>query len=167
MTTIRWQERVHRPYQSVSQAFEESASDIIKWATCAAVNQSQKEELVADLHTKVAGIEFHRDVIVLVKSCEERKSESQQRLVVELEWRSIESANLFPIMHAKLFIIPIGGETQLDFRGEYVPPLGLIGQAIDVVVGERIAESSVKHFISEIAGRLHTIIPSAYQHCVS
>lgn len=159
MTNIRWQERVHRPYETVRLALEASSSEIIKWATCAAVEQSQ-EEVVADLHTKVAGIEFHRDVVVMIKSCEELKSESQHRLAIELEWRSVEAAGFFPIMNAKLFVIPVGGEAQLDFRGEYNPPLGIVGQAIDAVVGERIAESSVKHFVSEIAERLHTVIPS-------
>jgi len=47
-------------------------------------------------------------------------------------------------------------ETQLDFSGHYAPPmgLGLMGKAIDAIVGRRIAEASVHSFVSEVAAFL-------------
>jgi hypothetical protein len=58
-------------------------------------------------------------------------------------------------MSAELDIYPITkSETQLDFKGEYDPPLGLMGKAIDAVVGHRIAEASVHQFVSEVAAYL-------------
>jgi hypothetical protein len=43
------------------------------------------------------------------------------------------------------------GETQLDFLGHYDPPLGVIGGAVNAVVGHRIAEASVQRLISDVA----------------
>ena len=55
-------------------------------------------------------------------------------------------------MKANLAVYALTGtETQLDFRGEYTPPLGVVGSAIDAAVGHRIAEASVHRFIGEVA----------------
>ena len=45
-------------------------------------------------------------------------------------------------------------ETQLDFEGDYEPPLGLIGNAVDSVIGHRIAEASVHRFVTDVATHL-------------
>ena len=42
-------------------------------------------------------------------------------------------------------------ETQLDFLGRYDPPLGIVGDAMDALVGRRIAEASVHRFIGDVA----------------
>jgi hypothetical protein len=42
-------------------------------------------------------------------------------------------------------------ETQLDFLGRYEPPLGVVGDAVDALVGYRVAEASVHRFITDIA----------------
>jgi hypothetical protein len=42
-------------------------------------------------------------------------------------------------------------ETHLDFLGRYDPPLGVVGDAMDALVGRRIAEASVHRFIGDLA----------------
>ena len=62
---------------------------------------------------------------------------------------------LFPIMKADLSIYPLTAtETQLDFKGVYEPPLGPLGEAVNAIVGHRIAEVSVHRFVSDVAGYL-------------
>jgi hypothetical protein len=72
-----------------------------------------------------------------------------------LEWEAATMPHLFPLMKAQLSIYPLTAtETQLDFLGLYEPPLGLVGKAMNAVVGHRIAEVSVHRFISDVAGYL-------------
>jgi hypothetical protein len=55
-------------------------------------------------------------------------------------------------MKADLSIYPLTAtETQLDFKGLYEPPLGLLGKAVNAMVGHRIAEVSVHRFVSDVA----------------
>jgi hypothetical protein len=55
-------------------------------------------------------------------------------------------------MSSVLAIYPLTStETQLDFLGRYDPPLGLVGEAMDAIVGHRIAEASVHRFVTDIA----------------
>jgi hypothetical protein len=58
-------------------------------------------------------------------------------------------------MRASLLAYPLGpNETQLELRGHYEPPGGVIGSAADWLVGHRIAEASVHRFLDEVAGRV-------------
>jgi hypothetical protein len=73
----------------------------------------------------------------------------------EIEWNAETSSALFPTMRATLVAYPLGpAETQLDLRGEYDPPGGVVGAAADWLVGHRIAEASVHRFLDEVADRL-------------
>jgi hypothetical protein len=47
-------------------------------------------------------------------------------------------------------------ETQLDLHGRYLPPLGLVGGAVNALVGNRVAEASVLRFIQDVRARLET-----------
>ena len=59
---------------------------------------------------------------------------------------------LFPLVKANLSIYPLTAtETQLDFKGLYEPPLGLLGKAVNAMVGHRIAEVCVHRFVSDVA----------------
>jgi hypothetical protein len=58
-------------------------------------------------------------------------------------------------MKAELSIYPLTAtETQLDFKGQYEPPLGPLGKAVNAMVGYRIAEVSVHRFVNDVAGYL-------------
>jgi len=63
------------------------------------------------------------------------------------------SPRLFPLMKGELSIYPLTStETQLDFSGEYEPPLGALGKTMNAIVLHRVAEASVHRFINDVAG---------------
>ncbi len=69
-----------------------------------------------------------------------------------MEWEAAERPRLFPLMNAQLSLYPLTArETQLDFLGQYDPPLGLLGGAVDAVIGHRIAEASVHRLVADVA----------------
>ena len=56
------------------------------------------------------------------------------------------------LMDAELSIYPFTAtETQLDFFGHYEPPFGMVGKTMNAVLGYRIAEVSVHHFLTDVA----------------
>ena len=58
-------------------------------------------------------------------------------------------------MNAELMAYPLSAtETQVDLRGHYDPPLGVLGDAIDMAIGHRVAEAAVHRFVSAVAERL-------------
>jgi hypothetical protein len=58
-------------------------------------------------------------------------------------------------MHAVLWAYALTPtETQLELEGKYAPPLGVVGKAVDAVIGHRIAQASMHRFIQEVAARL-------------
>jgi hypothetical protein len=85
---------------------------------------------------------------------------------LQLEWESAKIPSLFPLMKADLSIYPLTGtETQLDFSGVYEPPLGIVGKAVNAIVGHRIAEVSVHRFVSDVAGLLRQTLASSRNDC--
>ena len=104
-------------------------------------------------------MEFHREVLIEIKNTTETTHGASNPVVIELEWKSTESAYLFPTMRATLTVRALGNNTQLDFRGEYEPPFGFLGHTIDTMLGARIAESCVEHFVTEAADQLQALIP--------
>ena len=46
------------------------------------------------------------------------------------------------------------GEADLRLTGSYRPPLGVVGIIVDGVIGHRVAEVSIEHFVAAAARRL-------------
>ena len=158
-TSIRCYDYVNRPYDQVCTALLSKSNSVFHEATKSA--ETRAEHVAAGLHVKIAGVEIGKEILVRINSYTDIENRDKQELIVNLEWSASESPHLFPTMNAQLSVYPITGtETQLDFRGEYEPPLGVIGKAVDALVGHRIAEASVHHFMSEVAEYLRTHIDS-------
>ena len=107
----------------------------------------------------IAGIEVGTDIAITVTSVVtvEKTVTSPESTRIDLEWEAAKMPRLFPLMKAELKIYPLTPtETQLDLAGKYEPPLGIVGNALDAVVGHRIAEASVHRFISDVAAYLRT-----------
>ena len=152
-TKIRCYDYVNHPFAEVCEALTSQSNEIFHNATQSAETRAGK--VAAGLHVKVAGIEIGKEILVHVKRYVDVESNFEKKMTVRLEWEAAEIPGLFPTMRAQLHVYPItASETQLDFQGEYDPPLGLLGKAIDVVIGHRIAEASVHQFLSEIADYL-------------
>ena len=74
---------------------------------------------------------------------------------VSIGWEAAHGPSLFPMMSAQLSAWPLTAtETQIELEGEYTPPLGSIGQAIDAAVGHRIAEASVRRFLENVVEQI-------------
>lgn len=82
-------------------------------------------------------------------------SELSRMTSIELCWQAADTPGLFPAMNAELRVYPLSfTETQIELVGSYEPPMGVLGSAVDAVVGHRVAEASVHRFVRAICERL-------------
>lgn len=156
---VRAFDYVNQPYEPVRDLVRRDAANIFGTAT--KVAEARTGELVASLTIDIRGIEVSKDISIRIGTIREEEGPRNSRVThVELEWEAKESPGLFPIMKADLSIYPLSStETQIDLRGNYEPPMGVFGGAIDAVVGHRIAEASVHRFVSAVVDRLRQEVP--------
>jgi hypothetical protein len=155
---IHCYEYVTQPYDKVGRALIDDGVGIFARATSSATSRARA--LVSTLHVSIGGFEVGKDVIIDVKHVDTHASApghiAPEATQLDLEWRAETSPALFPKMHATLTAYPLSqGETQLDLRGTYEPPLGVLGSVADRAVGHRIAEASVHAFLDALARRLN------------
>lgn len=153
--TIRVYDYVNQPYDKVRAAIESDANEVFRNATKVAALRAKS--VASELHVNIAGIEVGADIEITVTGIEntQKAVTSPETTRIELEWEAATMPRLFPFMKAELAIYPLTStETQLDLRGNYEPPLGIVGSVIDAAVGNRIAEASVHQFISDVAAYL-------------
>ncbi len=147
---IRCYDYVNHPYDKVCDQLISDSGRVFHEATTSA--ESRAGDVAAGLHVNIAGLEIGKAVKINVYGLEQVENNRDIRSSLLLEWEAVDQSGLFPVMKGELAFYPITSkETQLDFQGDYEPPLGILGKAIDAVVGHRIAEASVHHFISEVA----------------
>jgi hypothetical protein len=152
---IRSFDYVNHPYEKVRDALTGDAVSVFRAATRAAASRTRT--VAAALRVNVAGIEVGKEISISVHQVEEKAGGATSSPVTHLDlvWEASDSPGLFPVMNAQLSIYPLTAtETQLDFRGNYEPPLGWLGSAVNALAGHRIAEASVHRFVSEVAGFL-------------
>lgn len=148
---------VNRPFEAVRDALIVDAVGLFERATQTA--STRAHALVANLKVSIAGLSVGKNIVVKVRRVEPH-AEAPGHLAnaavrFELEWEAETASSLFPSMKASLLAYALGpNETQLDLRGHYEPPGGVLGSAADWLVGHRIAEASVKRFLDEVAARL-------------
>ena len=160
---IRCYDYVNHHFDQVCDALRSKSNSVFHKATMSA--ESRAEDVAAGLHVNIAGIEVSKDVAIRIKLYEEFENKTNKKMTVHLEWQATGQPGFFPVMNARLEVYPItNSETQLDFHGEYEPPLGVLGKALDAVVGHRIAEASVHQFVSEVATYLRKSIPAVQNH---
>jgi hypothetical protein len=143
---------VNHPYEQVRGALSKDAQVVFQSATKAAASRAQS--IASELRIEIGGIGIEADIRVSVKNIEvnDRAAMSKPATRLQLEWEAAKMPRLFPLMKAELSIYPLTAtETQLDFKGVYEPPLGLLGKAVNAMVGYRIAEVSVHRFVSDVA----------------
>jgi hypothetical protein len=138
----------------VSEVLRLDAVGVFQRATASATARARA--IVSTLRTSVGPVELGADVVVRVLSAEEDRAAPQgPRTRLRLAWQAASHPELFPTMGATLDVYALGpNETQVDFHGEYHPPLGVVGAVLDAVLGKRVAEAAVHRFVEEIAERL-------------
>jgi hypothetical protein len=151
---VRCYDYVNHPYAHVRDALSKDAPAIFQAATKAATSRAQS--IASELRVDISGIALEADIVISVKKWEEQTSEMSGPVTrLQIEWQAAKIPGLFPLMKAELAIYPLtASETQVDFAGLYEPPLGVVGKAVDALVGYRIAEVSVHRFVSDVAGYL-------------
>jgi hypothetical protein len=148
-------EYVTAPYERVRDALAHDAPALFQRATVTAAARAQS--LVSELRVTIGALEVGREIDIAVHSVKEELSPlGEKRTRIELTWAAAQNAGLFPSMRATLSVYPLSStETQLDLEGRYEPPLGLVGTALDALIGHRVAEASVRRFVQDIAARLN------------
>jgi hypothetical protein len=158
---IRCYDYVNHPYERVRDVLQHGAGTVFQSATKSAVDRAQS--VASELHVDFGGIGIKVDVAIRVRNAAE-KLDTIPSLPTRfsLEWEAATVPGLFPFMKAELSIYPLTPtETQLDFLGHYKPPFGVMGKAMNAMVGYRIAEVSVHRFLSDVAGYLRQTLTSA------
>lgn len=153
---IRAFDYVNQPYEQVSEALRGNALDIFRNATRAAA--SRAHAVATGLHVNIGALEFGAEIDVTVSGIEQGTpipGIAGEATRLRLEWEASKAPRLFPLMKGELSAYALTAkETQLDFFGQYQPPLGAVGSAIDALAGHRIAEASVHRFVTDVAAYL-------------
>jgi len=161
---IRAFDYVNQPYEPVRSILTDQALAIFQRATKLAEDRSG--DLVAALSVNLAGVEVSKDISIRVGEVREEghgNSELSRITSIGLSWQATESPGLFPAMDAELKVYPLSfSETQVELVGSYDPPMGVLGSALDAVVGHRIAEASVHRFVRAVVERLRQELASGH-----
>ncbi len=155
--TLRCYDYVNQPFPQVDAALRRDAAGIFARATRSAAER--EHSVGVQLHVRVGVLDVATDVRVELGPVKDTMSSPYGYPVVvfPLTWASLKSPSLFPCMKATLSVYPLSGtETQLEFEGTYDPPFGWIGDAVDAMVGHRIAEASALQFVRDIAALLRS-----------
>lgn len=146
---------VELPYAQVRDVIRADALSIFHRAT--KVAEERSGEGVAVLSVSLGGIEVTRDIIVTVRGIREDTTSAGERsptTCLSLEWKAADSPGFFPTMEAELRIRSTSStETEVKLVGTYRPPMGILGTAIDAVVG-RLAEKSVHGFVAAVVEQI-------------
>jgi hypothetical protein len=151
---IRCYDYVNHPYLQVRDALCKDALAVFQAATKAAASRARS--IASELRVDVGGIAVEADIVITIQNMEETDDATVGTVTrLQLEWEAAKMPGLFPLMKGELALYPLTStETQLDFSGLYEPPLGIVGKAMNAIIGHRIAEGSVHRFVNDVAGYL-------------
>ncbi|MBV9311281.1 MAG: hypothetical protein JOZ73_10630 [Solirubrobacterales bacterium] len=77
------------------------------------------------------------------------------RLILPIHWWASGAAALFPRLEADLELAPLGdASTEITLMGRYDPPLAARGRQADRLLLHRVAEASVRSFLTRVAAAL-------------
>ena len=156
---IRCYDYVNHPYERVRDALKNNALEIFRDATKVAASRARN--VASELRMNIGGIEVGTEIAISVNKIEELpgKLKSPPSTLLELEWEAAKMPRLFPLMSCQLRVYRLTAtETQLDLSGSYDPPLGPLGDAMNVVVGHRVADASVHRFLRDVAAHLRVLL---------
>jgi hypothetical protein len=148
---IRSYDYVNHPYARVREALVADPIGIFRVATRTAADRART--VAAELRVTIAGVDVAAEVVVSIGAIADETGPMGGPLTrIPVSWAAAKHPQLFPLMSAVLTVYPLTAtETQLDFLGHYEPPLGIVGSAMDALIGHRIAEASVHRIISDVA----------------
>ena len=130
-------------------------------ATRAAADRARS--VAAELRVTIAGLDVSAEIAVTTdRIVDETTGLFGAPLTrIPMSWEAAHHPRFFPLMNAVLSLYALSAtETQLDFLGQYEPPMGVVGSAVDALVGRRVAEACVHRFISDVAWYLRQELAS-------
>lgn len=145
-------EYVNRKASDIIAIIENQALEVFQSATNTAIDKT--EQFRSRLHVDFAGFEIGRDVEIDLG----KPQDKGYAVVIPITWRAKDQAGLFPAMDAELEVAAldnISPLSQISVVGRYRPPVGLLGAVGDAMLMHRVAEASVRNFVSDLAARLH------------
>jgi hypothetical protein len=155
--TLRCYQYVTRPYDIVRGELRAHAADILRAATASAAHRAT--ELTTTLHLAAGPIDVGIDVRVEPQGMREEAGVGglPPATRIDLAWEAARAPSLFPAMRCTLSCWALSAtETQLELEGEYRPPLGAVGAAIDGAVLHRVAEATVHRLLEDVCSELST-----------
>jgi hypothetical protein len=141
---------IERPYEQTCRALVANPAGILGASTVEASKQ------VASLRPRVGPSGAPEVLQRRVELSVGPVRHSGDATLVAFSWESDGVLGaLLPHFEGDLEVAPLGLDTtELTIRGRYDPPGGSIGQKLDRVVLHRLAESTVRAFLGDIAARL-------------
>jgi hypothetical protein len=100
-----------------------------------------------------ANLGIDRDVDVAFVPLHGHKGERLLHDELQFVWEPA-GGGPFPTFTGSLKMHPLGLKTEIVLSGEYKPPLGLVGEAFDAVIGKRIAEATAKMLLEMLQQEL-------------
>jgi hypothetical protein len=158
---LRCYEYVNRPYESVRALLRERGAELFQHATTSAA--ARADALASTLRVSVAGVEVGVDVRIHLRGMRDETWIAGLSPItrMDLAWEATRATALFPAMEAELSAWPLfATETQLEIEGRYTPPLGIVGNAVDAMVGHRIADAVVHRFLEDVCEQIKREIPA-------
>ena len=145
---FRW---LHIPYDAAAELLRDHPIELIGPAAEAGAHHASE---LLRLDAEIAGRHVARKVELELGDPSETTG-AFPIVRLPIKWRAAEHSGLFPVMDGQLEAYPIDAErTQVSFQGEYEPPFGLVGEALDAMFLHRVAEESVQRFLRAVAQRL-------------
>jgi hypothetical protein len=163
--SLRCYEYVDRPYDAVRVLLHGRPLELLRGATTSAA--ARANEIAGSLKVEFAGVEFGVKVTLHVHKVRDEEGVAGMSPVtrVTIGWEAARAPSLFPLMSAQLSAWPLTAtETQIEIEGDYTPPLGLVGNALDAAIGHRIAEASVRRFLDEVIQQMRRELPAGTGH---
>ena len=82
------------------------------------------------------------------------------RLMLPVSWQAVGEPPLFPIfprMEGTIHVEPgQAGYTKLTLNARYDPPLGKLGELIDLALMHRMAQATITDFLERLVGSLES-----------
>ncbi|MGA3036579.1 MAG: hypothetical protein ABSE64_03760 [Vulcanimicrobiaceae bacterium] len=100
-----------------------------------------------------ANLGIEREVDVKFVAVHGHKGERILHDELQFVWEP-EGGGPFPTFTGTLKMHPLGNDSEIVLSGEYQPPLGIVGEAFDAVIGKRIAEATCQVLLDTLQQEL-------------
>ncbi len=153
---LRCFDYVNRPFAVVEQALAHNLVPALARSSAGDAGASDGVKL----RVQLGPIELSAGVILQHRGWTRRLEPHKERTTFDLSWRAAKASAAFPELHAELAVYPLSStETQLELSYHVLPPLGLVGEAIDAIAMHRVAEASVERLLRDFAAYLRRTLP--------